>query len=139
MPKPPGWEMMIVWYFFLGGIAGGSYAIASVAELVGGPGGRRITRAGRFVSLAALLPCPLLLILDLGRPERFLNMMRVLKLRSPMSIGTWGLTVFGGFCALSALGEAARVGLLGEHTARRDSAGSCRAAWSASWARCPPS
>jgi formate-dependent nitrite reductase membrane component NrfD len=43
-------------------------------------------------------------------------MLRVLKLRSPMSLGTWGLTLFGGFCALSALGEAARAGLLGEAT-----------------------
>jgi formate-dependent nitrite reductase membrane component NrfD len=113
----PHWKWLVVTYFFLGGIAGGSYAIASVAELVGGASGRRITRAGRFLSLAALLPCPLLLIFDLGRPERFLNMMRVVKLRSPMSLGTWGLTLFGGFCALSALGESARAGLLGERTA----------------------
>lgn len=113
----PHWKWLIISYFFLGGIAGGSYAIASIAELVGGPGGQRVTRAGRFLSLAALLPCPLLLILDLGRPERFLNMLRVLKLRSPMSVGTWGVTLFGGFCALSALGEAARAGLLGQDTA----------------------
>ena len=64
----PHWRWLIITYFFLGGIAGGSYAIASVAELVGGAGGRRITR-GRFISLAALLPCPLLLVLDLGRPS----------------------------------------------------------------------
>ncbi|HEY7063381.1 MAG TPA: NrfD/PsrC family molybdoenzyme membrane anchor subunit [Chloroflexota bacterium] len=113
----PHWKLLIISYFFLGGIASGSYAIASVAELVGGADGRRITRAGRFVALAALLPCPLLLILDLGRPERFLHMLRVLKLRSPMSLGIWGLTLFGGCCALSALGEAARAGLLGERTA----------------------
>ncbi len=113
----PHWKLLIITYFFLGGIAGGSYVIASIAELLGGSGDRRITRAGRFVSLAALLPCPILLILDLGRPERFLNMLRVVKLRSPMSLGTWGLTIFGGFCALSAVGEAARAGLLGENTA----------------------
>jgi formate-dependent nitrite reductase membrane component NrfD len=113
----PHWKWLVVTYFFLGGLAGGSYAVASLAELVGGPGGRPITRAGRFVALAALLPCPLLLVLDLGRPERFLHMLRVVKLRSPMSLGTWGLTLFGGFCALSAFGEAARAGLLGQQTA----------------------
>jgi formate-dependent nitrite reductase membrane component NrfD len=113
----PHWHWLIVTYFFLGGIAGGSYVIATIADLVGGTEGRRITRAGRFVSLAALLPCPLLLVLDLGRPERFLNMLRVLKLRSPMSIGTWGLMAFNGCCALSALGEAARAGALGRDTA----------------------
>ena len=113
----PHWQWLIITYFFLGGIAGGSYVLASLAELSAARRGGASRRAGRFVSLAALLPCPLLLILDLGRPERFLNMLRVLKLRSPMSIGTWGLTAFGGFCALSALGEAARAGLLGEHTA----------------------
>ena len=66
--------------------------VATIAELVGGAGGRPIARAGRYISFAALLPCPLLLILDLGRPERFLHMLRVFKLRSPMSVGIWGLT-----------------------------------------------
>jgi formate-dependent nitrite reductase membrane component NrfD len=87
--------------------------IAGIAALVGGAEGRRIARAGRYLSLAALLPCPPLLILDLGRPERFHHMLRVLKLRSPMSLGTWGLTIFGGFCGLSALIQAAEDGLLG--------------------------
>ncbi len=112
----PHWKWLIISYFFLGGIAGGSYVVASIAELVGGSADRRITRAGRFLSLAALLPCPILLILDLGRPERFLNMLRVVKLRSPMSLGSWALVVFGGFCTLSVLGEAAEVGILGEDT-----------------------
>jgi formate-dependent nitrite reductase membrane component NrfD len=113
----PHWKWLVITYFFLGGIAGGSYVIASIADLVSSGGDRRISRAGRFVSLAALLPCPILLILDLGRPERFLNMLRVLKLRSPMSVGSWGLSVFGGFCTLSALGEAGRAGVLDERTA----------------------
>jgi len=113
----PHWKWLIITYFFLGGIAGGSYVIASIAELFGSGEQRPIVRAGRLISLAALLPCPALLILDLGRPERFLNMLRVVKLRSPMSIGTWGLTIFGEFCTLSALAEAARSGLLGEGSA----------------------
>src|SRR5205085_9522628 len=56
---------------------------------------------------------PILLILDLGRPERFHHMLRVVKLRSPMSIGTWGLLIFGGFNGLSALIQAAEDGLFG--------------------------
>ncbi len=108
----PHWKWLVIWYFFLGGIAGASYVVATVAELFGGKTGRPIVRAARYLSLAALLPCPPLLILDLGRPERFLHMLRVFKLRSPMSVGTWGLTVFGVFCTISALIEAARDGLL---------------------------
>ena len=109
----PHWKWLIISYFFLGGIAGASYVLASIAELVGGPQARPITRAGRYLSLTALLPSPVLLILDLKRPQRFLHMLRVVKLRSPMSVGTWALTVFGGFCGLSALIQAAEDGLLG--------------------------
>ena len=64
------------------------------------------------ISLAALLPSPILLILDLGRPDRFYNMLRVLKLRSPMSVGTWMLTTFSAFCGVSALIQVAEDGLL---------------------------
>ena len=113
----PHWKWLVITYFFLGGIAGGAYAVASVAEALGDPAHRRIARAGRYLSLAALAPCPVLLILDLGRPERFHHMLRILKIRSPMSVGTWTLTVFGGFCALSALIQAAQDGLLGRTSA----------------------
>lgn len=109
----PHWGWEIVAYFFLGGLSGGSYVVASLADLVGGAAGRRIARAGRYLSFATLLPCPVLLILDLGRPERFLHMLRVVKLRSPMSVGTWGLLAFSGFATLSALIQAAEDGLLG--------------------------
>ncbi|HEX6292841.1 MAG TPA: NrfD/PsrC family molybdoenzyme membrane anchor subunit [Herpetosiphonaceae bacterium] len=108
----PHWKWLIICYFFLGGISSASYVIASIAELFGGRDTRRIVRVGRYISLAALIPSPILLILDLGRPERFLYMLRIVKLRSPMSVGTWGLTLFGGFCALSALIQAAQDGLL---------------------------
>ena len=107
------WKWLVIVYFFLGGISSASYVIASIAELFGGRDGRSIMRVGRYLSLAALIPSPILLILDLGRPERFLYMLRIVKLRSPMSVGTWGLMIFGGFCTLSALIEAAHDGLLG--------------------------
>jgi formate-dependent nitrite reductase membrane component NrfD len=108
----PHWKWLIIVYFFVGGIAGASYVVATIANLVGGTDARRITRVGRYVSLAALIPSPILLVLDLGRPERFHHMLRILKLRSPMSVGTWVLTVFSGFCGLSALIQAAEDGLL---------------------------
>ncbi len=107
------WEWLITTYYFLGGIAGASYAVAGIARLVGGEENKEITRAGQYISLAALLPSPVLLILDLGRPERFYRMLRIFKLRSPMSVGSWLLAAFGGFSFLSAAIQAAEDGLLG--------------------------
>ncbi len=109
----PHWKWLIVVYFFLGGISGASYVIATISQLVGPTQDRRIVQVGRYLSLAALIPSPVLLILDLGRPERFHHMLRVVKLRSPMSIGTWGLTIFGAFSTTSAAIQAAEDGLLG--------------------------
>jgi len=109
----PHWKWLIVSYFFLGGLSGGSYVVATVAELFGHTDDRDTVRIGRYLALLALVPCPVLLILDLGRPERFLNMLRVVKLRSPMSLGTWGLVAYGGVAALSAAAQAGVDGLLG--------------------------
>lgn len=109
----PHWGWLIIGYFFLGGISGASYAIASIARLLGGEDNRRIARAGYYVSFAALIPSPILLILDLHRPERFHHMLRVVKVRSPMSVGTWLLSLFGGFSTLSALIEAGNDGVFG--------------------------
>ena len=108
----PHWKWLVIVYFFLGGIAGASYVVATIARLFGGTEGQRIARVGHFVSLAALLPSPVLLILDLGRPERFHHMLRVFKWRSPMSVGTWGLTVFGGFCTAAAAIETVEAGIV---------------------------
>lgn len=116
----PHWKWLVIFYFFLGGISAASHVLATIAHLVGGPASRPIERTGRYVSFLALLPCPLLLILDLGRPERFLNMLRVVKLRSPMSLGSWGLSVFGIFATMGAVVQAAQDGLLGSSkTAKR--------------------
>ena len=108
----PHWKWLIISYFFLGGVSAGSYVVAAAAQLFGHKEDRIVTRVGRYLALAALLPCPPLLILDLGRPERFFYMLRVLKLRSPMSIGTWGLVAFSGFTMLSAAAEAVADGVL---------------------------
>lgn len=96
--KKAPWTWMIPAYFFLGGTAGGAATIGGIAELAGN---RRLAARARLAALAALVPALPLLILDLGRPARFLNMLRVVRPTSPMNVGTWILTAFGG--ALTAL------------------------------------
>ena len=103
MLKTPGWEMMIVWYFFLGGIAGGAYFTAAIADNFGGPRDGRVARIGYLLSLPLTGLCGLLLIADLGVPTRFLNMLGVFKFWNPMSIGAWGLGIFGLFSFISSV------------------------------------
>lgn len=91
--KPPVWTWEIPAYFFAGGIAG----VAAVIAFVAGIDGRYdlLARDARRIALAGAIVSPLLLVSDLGRPSRFLNMLRVFKPRSPMSIGAWALAFFG--------------------------------------------
>ncbi len=109
----PHWKWLIIFYFFFGGIAGAAAVLAVIADLIAGRDGRLLGRVARYVSFAALVPSPVLLILDLGRPERFLNMLRIVKFRSPMSVGTWGLSLFGLLSTLVTARQAAVDGLLG--------------------------
>ncbi|HEU5383930.1 MAG TPA: NrfD/PsrC family molybdoenzyme membrane anchor subunit [Ktedonobacteraceae bacterium] len=111
--KAPVWKWEIVWYFFFGGLAAGCYVIASIASLFGSSEDRAVVRAGYYASLLALLPCPPLLIKDLGRPERFLNMLRIFKVKSPMSMGVYGLLGLSFFSGITALIQGARDGLFG--------------------------
>lgn len=92
MMKPAVWTWEVPVYFWTGGIAAGSGFVALACDLAGD---HRSAASARKVSLAALAPSPLLLISDIGRPERFLNMLRVFKPRSPMSMGVWCLTLYG--------------------------------------------
>ncbi|KRT66282.1 MAG: Polysulfide reductase NrfD, protein NrfD [Candidatus Rokubacteria bacterium CSP1-6] len=101
MLKTPDWGMMIVFYFFLGGIAGGSYFTAAIADNFGGPRDRQVIRLGYWLSLPLVLICGILLIADLGVPARFLNMLFTFKFWDPMSIGAWMVGVFGLFSFLS--------------------------------------
>jgi formate-dependent nitrite reductase membrane component NrfD len=91
MMKPPVWTWEVPLYFWFGGMASGSAFVALACDLAGD---HRSARVARLVSLAAVLPCPPLLIADLGKPTRFLNMMRIFKPRSPMSMGAWCLVAF---------------------------------------------
>lgn len=79
-------------YLFLGGLAGASSVLAAGAELTQRP---RLARATKLTSVAALGGSVAALIHDLGRPERFLNMLRVVKPTSPMSVGSWLLVGYG--------------------------------------------
>ncbi len=109
--KKAHWSWEIILYFFLGGLAGGSYLASTLAHLFGSKEDAGLIRAGRYVSLVGIVISPILLIKDLGRPERFHHMLRVLKLRSAMSLGTWGLTTFGLLCGLTAGYQMAMDGL----------------------------
>jgi formate-dependent nitrite reductase membrane component NrfD len=111
--KIPTWSWEIIWYFFFGGLAAGCYIIATIASFFGSREDRAVVRTGYYLSLLALLPCPPLLIKDLGRPERFLHMLRIFKVKSPMSMGTWALVTFSLFSGTTAVIQAARDGILG--------------------------
>lgn len=103
MLKTPGWEMMIVWYFFLGGIAGGAYFTAAIADNFGSARDRQVAKTGYLLSLPLVVACGLLLIADLGVPMRFLNMLYMFKFWDPMSIGAWAVGVFGLFTFVSSV------------------------------------
>lgn len=92
--KKPVWTWEVPLYFFLGGIAGVSACIGLGAQL--SHGDPALIRAALWMGLIGASICPVLLIADLGRPSRFLNMLRVFKLRSPMSMGAWILVAFSG-------------------------------------------
>jgi len=99
--KPSPYGQLIASYLFLGGIAGASQIIATVADW--SADNRFITRAGRYLSFGGILAGPPFLIADLRTPERWYNMLRIFRRTSPMSIGSWTLTAFGGLSGLTAL------------------------------------
>ncbi|PSK64081.1 hypothetical protein B0E53_03986 [Micromonospora sp. MH33] len=105
--KPPVWKAHnIAGYLLLGGVAGGAALLAAGADLTGRPGMRH---AGRLISAGATGLSLAVLIRDLGRPERFVHMLRVVKPTSPMSIGTWLLCGFTPLVAVAALDEVSAV------------------------------
>jgi formate-dependent nitrite reductase membrane component NrfD len=90
MLKEPVWQPEIPFYFFFGGIAGVSSVLQLGARVTGN---ETLARRSLFIGAAADIIGPALLVSDLGRPERFLNMFRVFKVTSPMSVGSWILLV----------------------------------------------
>jgi formate-dependent nitrite reductase membrane component NrfD len=100
--KEPTWTWEIPTYFFTGGLAGASSVLSTSARLTGN---ERLARTALYIGAAADLVSPALLISDLGRPERFHHMLRVVKVTSPMNIGSWVLLVSGGASTTAAFLE----------------------------------
>jgi formate-dependent nitrite reductase membrane component NrfD len=100
--KAPTWTWEVPLYFFIGGISGISACIAFAAQIFHGDAA--LIRLCLWMGLVGASICPMLLIADLGRPSRFLNMLRVFKIRSAMSMGAWILVAFSGcvFLAVAA-------------------------------------
>jgi hypothetical protein len=92
--KVPGWHGIIAWDALLNGMAMGLYLAAAVSELAAPAVFMRVAKVAYPVALALLLVDLVLLVLDLGDPLRFHHMLRVFKPSSPMSLGTWCLTIF---------------------------------------------
>jgi formate-dependent nitrite reductase membrane component NrfD len=115
------WPLAIDVYFFLGGLAGGAFVVATIADLLDGVRYRNVVRVGYYIAFLAMLPGPLLLVLDLGLPTRSLHMLMVskpaatigegavtlgpfhFKPYSPMNMGAWALLGFGLCAFLTAL------------------------------------
>ena len=95
--KEPVWTWEVPAYFFVGGAAGAAAAVGAAAQTAGAD--RDLVSDARWIAGAGALLAGPLLIADLGRPERFLNMLRVFKIQSPMSVGAWTLTAFGAFAS----------------------------------------
>ena len=101
--KPPVWKVPDVpAYLYLGGLAGVSAPLAALADLTGRPGLRRV---GRIAAAGGATLSVGFLVHDLGRPERFLHMLRVLKVTSPLSVGSWILAPFGALAGATAAAE----------------------------------
>jgi len=118
--RSPDWTWYILFYFFLAGLSGGSYVIATLLRLTD-RAGEPAARVGYYVSFVALVGCPVLLTLDLGQPLRFWHMLinttpgdegPIFKYWSPMSVGAWALVVFGVFATVSFAEALARDGKL---------------------------
>jgi formate-dependent nitrite reductase membrane component NrfD len=100
--KASPWEADIPAYLFAGGLAAGSSLLAAGADLTGR---EALRRTARLTAVGALGFSFAALVHDLGKPSRFLNMMRTVKLTSPMSVGTWILATYGPFAGAAAAAE----------------------------------
>jgi hypothetical protein len=100
--KEPQWTPLIPFYFFVGGASGSLGVIGSLADLIGNE--PELARTARWMALGGATLSGALLIADLGRPTRFLNMLRVFKPQSAMSMGSW---IFSGFSVAASIASAA--------------------------------
>jgi hypothetical protein len=101
--NPPVWEELeIAGYLFTGGLSGASAILAAGADLTGRPA---LARGARLMATGAIMVSLGALVKDLGRPQRFLNMLRVFKPTSPMSVGVWILVGYAPLTAAAAASE----------------------------------
>jgi hypothetical protein len=100
--KEPTWTWEVPVYLYTGGLGGASATLAFGAELTGN---QQLARRAWAVALAGVGVSPLLLTADLGRPLRFVYMLRVFKVTSPMSVGSWLLAAAAPATGLAALGS----------------------------------
>jgi hypothetical protein len=98
--KEPPWTWEVPLYFFVGGAAGAAAVIGAIADYTGAD--RKLIRDARWIAAGGSVISPALLVADLGRPSRFLSMLRVFKPQSPMSVGVWTLLGFSGAAAATA-------------------------------------
>jgi protein NrfD len=120
VPLPPRWGWYVVLYFFVGGLTAGCYAIASALKILDDPRDREAIRIGHGVAFPGVLVCAVLLIVDLGRPERFWHMVikshyfpvPIFKYWSPISVGSWVLSAFGAMAFVSFIGVLLETGRL---------------------------
>ena len=126
--RAPEWTWYILFYFFLAGLAGGCYFIATLLRYWGTPRDEPVARLGFYVALPATLLCPILLTLDLKKPLAFWHMLvdttpgefgLNFNTRTPMSVGVWALLVASLFALVSFLDALARDGRLRHPLARR--------------------
>src|SRR6266508_6292321 len=110
--RAPEWTWYILFYFFLAGLSGGCYFIATLLRLYGNRSDEPAARLGYYVAFPTMLVCPILLTLDLTKPLRFWHMLvnttpgdegLIFKYWSPMSVGAWALLVFSVFVTVSFL------------------------------------
>src|SRR3984957_10299141 len=110
--KVPGWHGLIAWDVLLNGMATGLFMAAAGSELAGPAGFTPVAKVAYPVALVLLLVDLALLGSDLGDPLRFHHMLRIFKPRSPMSVGTWCLTIFSlPLTAAAALSLLAEIGI----------------------------
>ena len=101
--KEPVWKWYVPVYFWLGGASGAAAALGAAAQVADREGLAGLVARARWVAAAGGAAGTGLLIADLGRPSRFLNMLRVFRASSPMSVGSWVLSGFEPLAGLSAV------------------------------------
>jgi formate-dependent nitrite reductase membrane component NrfD len=117
--EAPHWRWLIILYFFIGGLAGGSYFVAALIDFFGRRTDRPLARLGYYVAFPCVVASGIVLTLDLERQIRFWHMLLqsdtmrpMFKGYSPMSIGAWALLLFGAFAFLGFIAAFSQAGLI---------------------------